>query len=333
VHAHRRTVFDAGPPTSPRGAKIGARPGLASIGSIVLVNATDRVACLLLAAIASSLGCDHPAASAPAGDAGLPAPVATVLSAPGVPPVASAQAIAALPVELPPTLRHFFAGYRDGTDFDFMRADCRPVMTRFVTLSSVDVATAIREAKSFFRDKRHLEYRPDTKHLRIAPGTGDGGAGVTVNLPLTMAWAYPIPKGWGSDWPAFGEEPAISRAVTVDLEIELDPDGRIARYVEARVESPLLRVTGAEECNDPDRGDQSPVPALNLKKGTLVHDLGETVVVGTNAKGTDVARKVRVNGRDGWTMDRVAFAVANPSGGTSAGAASCLDPVGDAGAP
>lgn len=212
-----------------------------------------RVALLLLA------GCDHRLPPAPAGGASSspPPPAALPGSSGGAPdrPVPSKT-------ELPPTLRHFFAGYTDRSDFEFMRADCRPIMDRFVTLQNVEVGVAIRDARSFFRDKHDLAYGPDLKRVRAEPHAG----GTTVRLPVTMSWTYPIPKEWGPDWPAWGtESPAVARSVTVDVEIEVDADGRIARYVETHVESPWLRVTGSDECA---ADDSRPTPRMDLMSVT-----------------------------------------------------------------
>ena len=209
-----------------------------------------RLVCHLRVALAAaivlgSLGCARPAPSAQPGDASSPsssAPPFAARASEAPTPVVLAKATAASPrapgSELPPTLRDFFAGYKDGTDFEFMRAACRPTMDRFVTLRNVNVATAIREAKSFFHDKHGLAYRPDLARVRLAPRSSDGGAGggTTVSVPLTMSWTYAIPKEWdpsdaGSTWPAYPDTPHVDRSVTVDVEMDLDENGRIARYV------------------------------------------------------------------------------------------------------
>jgi hypothetical protein len=224
---------------------------------------------------------------------------------------------------LPGRLDHFFAGYVEGSDFEFMRPDCRPTLQAFVTLRNVRVDDVIRNAKSFFRNKRRISYRPDARRL----GSAAHAEGKLVSLPVTMSWAYPAPKEWGPAWTTWDDVPLVVREVTVNTEIELDSEGRIARYVERSVEQPLLRVTGDENCEGGrDILAYGPFidPWLVLEPGKLVRDLGETVVISINPKGANTARRVRTQTGDGWTLDSVSFAVENPAGGTSAGASDCL---------
>jgi hypothetical protein len=264
------------------------------------------------------------------------APAAAVAATLSVPPAASkapvvgATAVVDASAGLPPTLADFFAGYRDGSTFEFLRADCRPTMDRFVSLKNVGVDAAIRDARTFFHDRRQLSYRPDVRQMRVE-AHADGES--TVRLPVTMAWTYPVPKGWGDDFPAGGPDgtAVVSRSMTVDVEVTLDADGRIAQYVEAHVQTPRLRVTHPEKCADVP--DHPGVPWVAVSHGMIVQDLGETLELSMSAKGPATARKVRANGQDGWTMESVCFAVSNPYGGTSAGMSSCLELAGDAGKP
>jgi hypothetical protein len=242
-------------------------------------------------------------------------------------PATSPSPAASAPL-LPPTLARFFAGYRDGTDFEFLRAACRPTVDRFVTLQNVRVDAIIRDARAFFRDKHDLAYAPDVRSLRVEPGDG----GTTVHVPVRMRWTSPAPPDLAPQVVAWGTNaPVVLRDVTAEVEIALDGEGRITSYKELRVATPWLRVTGAENCDSEGRGDGRPEPWLDLAKGTRVQDLGETVIIGTNTKGADVARKVRHLGKTGWALDRVAFAVENPMGGSSAGGADCLAPAGPQG--
>jgi hypothetical protein len=238
--------------------------------------------------------------------------------------VEPAKAVAA-PGALPGSLSHFFAGYADGSDFAFMRSDCTPKMARFVSLVNVGIDDVIRNAKTFFRTKRELEYRPDVGRMRVEAGA----EGKVVRLPVTMSWTYPVPKDWGPDWPSWvRNEPVVVRRVTANVEIQLDAEGRLSRYIETSVERPLLRVTGEENCDPTVVVDRPrPEPWLTIKTGDLVRDLGETVVISINAKGADTARKIRLKDEDGWTLDSVSFAVDSPLGGTSAGGSDCLAPV------
>jgi len=122
------------------------------------------------------------------------------------------------------------------------------------------------------------------------------------------------------------EFPVVTHDITMDVQITLDHDARITRYVELGVRDRTWVATGEYECTD-DRNDLHPEPWLSLTAGDRVEDLGETVVVGANIKGTDEAGKVRINGKIGWALDRVSYAVDNPFGGTSAGGSNCLQPL------
>lgn len=228
---------------------------------------------------------------------------------------------------LPGRLDHFFAGYAEGSDFEFLRADCQPTLQAFVTLKNVSVDDVIRNAKSFFRDKRKISYRPDARRVRSEARPG----GKLVSLPVTMSWSYPAPKEWGPPWATWDDVPLVVREVTANTEIELDSEGRIARYVERSIERPVLRVTGDENCEGgSDILAYGPAiePWLVLEPGQLVRDLGETVIISINPKGANIARRVRTQTEDGWTLNSVAFAVENPFGGTSAGGSDCLTPLG-----
>lgn len=296
--------------------------------------AAVRAASLSLScSLALLAGCSgHPTLPVPAEAEATPRRAAPVPSASIAPtaPVASARTVAASSTAaLPPALAHFFAGFRDGSDFEFMRADCRAKMDRFVTLENVDVAAAIRSAKAFFHEKHELRYQPDLEHAHVEPHAG----GTTVRVPVTMSWTYPIPQEWSAHWEQWGKDgPEVSRSVTVQVEVELDAEGKIARYVEKSVESPLLRVNGEAFCENVDTVDAT-LPWVDVKKGMLVQDLGETLVLIWRPRGPTTARKVRANGKEGWTIDCTYFPVDNPFGGTSAGGGACLDPVGDPGKP
>jgi hypothetical protein len=265
-------------------------------------------------------------ATAPVAAPSSPVAPAVVVSSPASTAPSAPSAAVGTAGALPGRLGHFFAGYTEGSDFEFMRADCRPTLPAFVTLRNVSVDEVIRNATSFFRNKRRISYRPDAPHARSAPHAD----GQLVSLPVTMSWSYPAPKEWGPPWTTWDDVPLIVREVTVNTEIELDSEGRIARYVERSVEQPLLRVTGDENCEGgSDILADGPAidPWLVLKPGQLVRDLGETVVISINPKGANTARRVRTQTGDGWTLNSVSFAVENPAGGTSAGASDCLTRV------
>src|SRR5208283_2082463 len=157
-------------------------------------------------------------------------------------------------------------------------------------------------------DKTQLSYKPDVHRLRVEANP-DGGS--TVHVPVTMGWDTPAPKDWGDDFPGSTPDgpPMISRTVTVDVDVTLDADGRIAQYVEAHVQTPKLRVKHPDDCG----GDEPrpELPWIEVRDGQIVQDLGETFVLSMRARGSNVARKVRANGQEGWTMQYVSFEVAN----------------------
>ncbi|HYQ03275.1 MAG TPA: hypothetical protein VER96_31590 [Polyangiaceae bacterium] len=276
---------------------------------------------------ASSAVSATPASSSAAGAASSPVVVASAAV-----PVSSASAIpVATPSAAPPTrttlpgrLDHFFAGYKDGSDFEFLRADCQATLQDFITLRNTSVADVIRNVKAFFRDKRRISYQPDAQRMRVQARND----GQLVSIPVAMSWAYPTPKEWLANLQALEfDKPMIERQVTVNVEIELAADGRIMRYLERGVERPWLRVTGDENCENFIDGDAPIEPWLVLDRGTTVRDLGETIVLSFNTKGPNIARRVRSEDEEGWAISSVSFAVPNPFGGSSAGGSDCLAPV------
>jgi hypothetical protein len=95
---------------------------------------------------------------------------------------------------------------------------------------------------------------------------------------------FGIEEDTAKAWP-----PTIERDVTAEVELELDADFRVASYVEKSVRTPPLRVTLGEECES------------NLPRGTIVQDLGETIVVAWISTGPSTTlRKVRANGEEVW---------------------------------
>jgi len=266
-----------------------------------------------------------PSASGAASSLAAPQAAGGASSAGSTPAATPSAALPKPSKVLPGRLDHFFAGYRDSSDFEFLREDCQATVQEFITLRNASVADVMRNVKAFFRDKRKISYRPDAQRVRVQARN----EGQLVSLPVTMSWAYPPPKEWTPNLPAWGfDEPMIERQVTANVEIELAADGRIVRYVERSVERPWLRVTGDENCEDFLAGGDAPIePWLALEPGKKVQDLGETIVISFNPKGGNVARRIRSDDEEGWTISSVSFAVPNPFGGTSAGGSDCLAPV------
>jgi hypothetical protein len=234
-----------------------------------------------------------------------------------IPPRASAAPAPSIPSPPPDpvadALTSFFAGYKDGTDFAFLNDACEPKLERFLTLKNVDVATVIKSARGFFRDKDSVAYKPmiGAKKVEVRP---DGS--VVVRLPVQMIWRYPLPAELKTDQtPAVDDaSPEVHRDVTVDVEIGLDASRKISRYVETHVRTPALRVTGQDNCWD--GAGQDPM------KGVIVYDLGETFMSADRPRGPDYERHVHAPDGDTWLMDSVSFEVAAGSEETCKGAPS-----------
>ena len=231
-----------------------------------VIGSLSRVGIALLAACQSPVRAPEqatvappasasPAPSAPASASSAPSPLASASSAPEVPRAARLESAALVATAksmgsraaLPGRLAHFFAGYADGSNFEFMRVDCQPTLKVFIGLKNVGIDELVRNAKSFFRSKRELAYRPDIGGMRVEASTG----GQLVRLPVKMSWTYPIPKDWGPDWPPWGHAVPV-----VD-----DPPRRRQRHFAQAV---LLRLQGIacllehlrpEECRDQEPDD------------------------------------------------------------------------------
>lgn len=221
----------------------------------------------------------------------------------------------------------FFAQFKDGTDFEFLRTSCESPVERFVTTEHADIGVVITSSARFFRAKRRLSYTPDDKAMT----TETRGDLTVARVPLTMTWATPPPAAWAwnaDDAAAPDLDPLWAGLVVhqarVDVEIAFAPDGRIRRYVEGPAQHATLRATGEDSCGDVfDDGPQITV----LKKGARVVDLGDTFAPSISTKGPQIVRRVRRDGAEIWVNDTRSFAVPNPQGGTSAGMASCLEVV------
>jgi hypothetical protein len=264
------------------------------------------------------------------------------------PPPAPAPAPPPTPSALSPSdsalrsrISTFFAGYHDGSDFDFLRTSCVSPVDTFVTAHHADVGTLIASALLFFRDKPGLHYEPDLASVRI-----DHQGDVTVaQLPVTMSWGVRRPSLWT---PSYDRAPPDSgapfdpllwnmvlRTTTVPVTLTFTADLRLTSYVEGPIERPTLRATGQEYCSDAD--DEPGIPIVALAKGTTVTDLGETYEPSMSAKGPQIIRHVELRGGgDVWTYDTRSYSVpVDPSqgGGTAAGRSDCLETLPTAAAP
>jgi hypothetical protein len=202
----------------------------------------SRLAGLLRPAlVAAALGChnqpgvDRPDGAAvplAAGAASAPVPPARAAQSPRDGSIAAPAALDAVAVRA--RVDAFFAQFRDGTDFEFLRAACESPVERFVTAEHADIGAVIASSARFFHAKRGLKYTPDDDAMTTET-LGD----VTVaRLPLTMTWATTPPAAWDAGL-------ALHQA-SVDVEIAFAPDGRIRRYVEGPEKHATLRATGAD---------------------------------------------------------------------------------------
>ena len=154
-----------------------------------------RARLLRPALLAAAVGCHKgPGIDRPDGAV---APVAASASPASVPP----EREAARPLDAAPgaldavTARArafaFFAQFKDGTDFEFLRTSCESPVERFVTTEHADIGAVITSSARFFHAKRRLRYTPDDKAM-----TTETVGGLTVaRAALTMTWATPPPAG------------------------------------------------------------------------------------------------------------------------------------------
>jgi hypothetical protein len=261
-------------------------------------------------------------------------PADPALPSTGVPPATSppSASTTSTPVVVPTAdpksrVAEFFGQYRDGSDFEFLRAWCASPVERFISMRDADVGQVIASARQFFRDKRSVKYAPDLAALRVRT---EGDVTVT-SLPLTMSWGVPPPASWKTN--GVHEERLtigvldaglVLHETSLDVELAFAKDGRITRYVEGAAHRRSLRATGSGECNTVDEEGPGQVP---LPKGTVVLDLGETYSTFVSAKGPEVIRLVRFRGKDVWVNDARSYSVENPNGGSSAGGGPCLESV------
>jgi len=279
-------------------------------------------------------------AGAPAGCSKKPPPAPDPAPAPiasaAIHPVISATPPAASPPTPAPdasTADHsavaariadFFKQYKEGSDFEFLRARCTSPIERFISFKNADIGVVIKSARQFFQGKYRVGYVPDLKALK----TEMQGDVTVAHLPVAMSWGVQptddVPKE-GDDRAAVDltrtdlgplDIGLVEHDVTVDVELAFAPGGLVTRYLELHVRRPLLRVTGETNCT---MGD--------LRKGQTVVDLGDSYVTFMTPKGPQRVHRVQIAGQPAWIDEIRSWEVDNPAGGTSAGGSSCLEPV------
>jgi hypothetical protein len=228
----------------------------------------------------------------------------------------------------------FFKQYQDGTDFEFLRDACTSPVEQFITLKNADIGKVIENVRKFFREKRALAYEPDLHKLSVS----HEGERAVARLPLAMSWGTLPPADWqhpfyehdDAGWPPLPAGPLyaglVVHEVTVDVELTFGRDGKLLRYVEAKVEKRMMRVTGEQMCDDV-IDDQPPVAVL--PKGTVVLDLGDSFQPSTTPRGPQIVRLVRAGGRDTWTYERRSW-TGDYNGASFAAGSDCLEPVASA---
>jgi hypothetical protein len=283
-----------------------------------------------LALVVGAVGCSKKSSPTPAPSTSAPSvvPLASaapraVLPTPSAVPSASAasSAVDAGPRgELGARLRDYFSHYKEGSDFEFLRTYWASPVEQFITFKNADLAVVIKSAKQFFQGKYRVKYVPDVSAMRVV---SEGDLSV-VQLPVAMMWGVQptddVPSEDGArpdvDLSRTDLDPymigLVQHDVVVDVEIAMGPDGRLQRYLETHVHQPLLRTTGQEDCPP---------------KGETVVDLGDIYVTSWSIKGPQQVRRVRAKGEVSWYPDQFSWEVDNPNGGTSAGGATCLEPV------
>ena len=225
------------------------------------------------------------------------------------------------------SIKAYFAEYKDGSDFAFIEKYFAPKIEQFVMRKDVTPADMQKDAKGFYKDKTELKYEPMLAGLTVTPDAS--GERETAELVVRLTWKYPPPKAWGTDFP---EGAKVSRQVDVVTDLVVGEGGKFVAYIEKEVKRPSYKVVDPDGSlgaypSPPGSGVDDSKAAVKLTKGTIVQDLGETLVIGNNPKGDEVARKIRYQGKDYWAMDHGAIAVENPNGGTSAGEIVYLEKV------
>ena len=286
---------------------------------------------LAVAAVLTSCACTTPAPPPPllSAPASTPSP-ADASSSEGA--LADTGASPGRRERVAARLSDYFAKFVDSSSFEFLRDFWAPRAESFVTMKDADVAAIIAESRRFFRDKRAVRYEPELGTLTIR---GDGDR-TRADLVVKMRWCRGLATpssvaayGRGDYLECSTDEPMIAYHARVEITVTLDASDKLAAYVERNVlrdryvvvEYPL------EAYAAPPFGWATGEPSMVLAKGTVVLDLGESVVVNEGIKGPAVGRKVRYRGADVWAAEWAACSVPNPAGGTSAGQCFSLEKV------
>ena len=244
-------------------------------------------------------------------------------SKPGAPATMMAEA------EVRRTLTAFFAKFKADSDFVFFATYFTPAIQRYITLENVSVEAVEKDARAFFKTKKNVRYTPDFNGMIIEPDE----RGTAAELAVKMEWDAEAPAAWGPD--AKGKY--VARSVRAKLRLLFDESPKMFSYSEKAAPRPKLRVTGETggPLDKPNGVYATPLaakegkPTATLAKNVIVEDLGETFEVESTPKGAVLARKVRHENKEIWTLDRAPTTVANPNGGTSAGEVVYLKPAGE----
>jgi len=284
----------------------------------------DPFLVVLLAALAAckEKPSPSPGAALPEGQSSHPAP-----STPPPPRPVATHSAAASSVgreAVVARVRALFDGYKDGSDYAFLRDACAPAVECFITMKDATPDAVQKSARAFFKDKRGVKYTMDEKALTVAHVE----AGDVVRVPLTMVWGTLPEPEWAPDAPeralpdSAGDlvwERFVEHTAHVDVELAFDRGGRLTRYVELAVHRPKLKFQADEPCRE------LMGFARALPDREVVTDLGEVYAMEIMARGPQLARHVRLrDGTDAWVADTRSYVTGDFETGTHAGWSNCL---------
>ena len=170
-------------------------------------------------------------------------------------------------------------------NFDEVAARYAPNVAQFITLKDTTPPKIIEAAEAFFKNKRDAHYVLDKDTVSVAPE----GDGVVADATVAMSWVLPEEQApWPTDY-------GPSHLVNVDIELVFDAERRITKYLERHVHERRFRVVKAKSKEVPEQ--QLPVPY-----GAIVDDLHDYVQT-VGARGNDVLRRVRYQGKPFWVPE------------------------------
>lgn len=235
------------------------------------------------------------------------ATLATSVTATSVP---AASAYSASAADLTAKLNAYYAGFVDGTTFDFMRDAWAPHIDHYLQWKDLSIDDLVAKAKTFYAGKRGISIHVQGHALPRADGVQ-----TALDYVVATRWTEAAPNvaracGFLDDSLKWHPSSRIEHKVDVRVRMIVDRTDKVVAYDELGAVMPSLKVSNGGE-GLPAYATIPPRPVRNLDAdtggtlvpdGTIVENLGDTFVCALDTAEIDTLRKIRADGHDVWML-------------------------------